>query len=161
MTTEWANLPNAVHIDRVIASAIAHPDHWKGSWATPAWDDPRAASLVSWAPLQITQDRDAAYNAARQAARKAARYKLQEQGRGPAWVEGWDPVRMELQYITWFAAGDAIVALVAYDDCAYMLDSDPSELAILAKLGDNRASLVLAACKAFHSLKLLLDVDPV
>ena len=48
---------------------------------------------------------------------------------------------------------DAVLALVAYDDCAYMLESDPGELAILAKLGDPRASLVLAACRAVHSLK--------
>ena len=47
---------------------------------------------------------------------------------------------------------DAVLALVAYDDCAYMLESDPGEL---AKLGDPRASLVLAACRAFHSLKTI------
>ena len=134
MTTEWAHLPNAVHIDRVIASALANSAQW-----VSAWD----GSL------------DASWMAARLVARQVARYKLRDQGRDPAWVEGWDPAGMELQYITWFAAGDVLLALIAYDDCAYMLDSEPNELAILAKLGDNRASLLLPACKAFHSLKTI------
>ena len=28
MTTEWAHLPNAAHLDRVIASVKAHPVYW-------------------------------------------------------------------------------------------------------------------------------------
>ena len=132
MTTEWANLPNAVHIDRVIASAKANPDHWARAWATLPWDAPRA---VAWAagwkatrvPLQVTQDREAARDAAWAVARDAA----------------CNSVR------------DALLALIAYDDCAYMLDSDPGELAILAKFGNTKAVLLLGACKVFHSLKTI------
>ena len=129
-TTAWAHLPNAVHIDRVLASAKAKPDHWDRAWAMPARDAPRAVAWkATWEPLQITRDRDAAYNAARDAVWNAA------------------------QDASCKSVRDAIIALCAYDDCAYMLDSDPGELAILAAFGDPRASLLLSACKAFHSLK--------
>lgn len=46
-------------------------------------------------------------------------------------------------------AQGAIMALIADDNCAYMLDSDPEELAIIAKLGDPRAILLLPACIRF------------
>jgi hypothetical protein len=54
----------------------------------------------------------------------------------------------------YYAARDAIVALIAYDDCAYMLDSDPGELEILAKFGNEKAILLLPACKAFAAIKI-------
>ena len=122
--TAWAHLPNAVHIDRVIAIANVSPHCRVVGWETPAWDAPRdAAWCKAWSTVQDA-GRTAEYNA--------------------AWLVGWESVR------------DAIIALIAYDDCAYMLDSDPGELAILAKFGDPRAILLLPACKAFHSLKELV-----
>ena len=52
MTTAWANLPNAKHIDAVLAHLKRHPDKWVTARST-AWD--------------------AAWSAARGAARGAAR----------------------------------------------------------------------------------------
>ena len=118
-TTPWAHLPNAVHIDRVIASAKANPDQWEAV-------RPRV--------------RPAAWAVAQQVVRVQVRYA--------AWDAAW--------WAAWYFAQYAILALVAYDDCAYMLDSDPGELAILAAFGDHRAILLLSACKAFHSLKELV-----
>ena len=115
-TTIWAHLPNAAHIDRVIASVQAHPEHWADSW-------------------------DTTWSAVRSSAWDAARDLLIKQGRYSVWVE----VR-GVRDATW----DAILALCAYDDCAYMLDSDPGELAILAAFGDPRAVLILPACKIFN-----------
>ena len=124
MTTDWAHLPNAPHIDRVIASVKAHPDQWVGgrgvAWNTE-WDAGRSAE----------------YNAAWLVAREAALEAALE--------AAWWAARYFAQY--------AILALVAYDDCAYMLDSDPGELAILAAFGDPRAVLLLPACKALQSIK--------
>ena len=124
MTTDWAHLPNAPHIDRVIASVKAHPDQWvegRGvAWNTE-WDAGRSAE----------------YNAAWLVAREAALEAALE--------AAWWAARYFAQY--------AILALVAYDDCAYMLDSDPGELAILAAFGDPRAVLLLPACKALQSIK--------
>ena len=129
MTTKWAHLLNAAHIDRVLASSKANPTHWNSrAWGTTEWS---AAWDAAWHDMNI-RHRQAAWDA--------------------SWAE-WDA--------SWFfalpagrqAARDAILALIAYDDCAYMLESDPGELAILAKFGDNRAMLLLPACKAFHSIK--------
>ena len=116
MTTKWAHLPNAVHIDRVIASFNSHPSHW----------NPSAAGLPG----------------VRLAARTEAVDMLKKQGREAGWNAEWALVRSSVR--------DALLVLGAYDDCAYMLDSDPGELAILAKFGDPRAVLLLPACKVFH-----------
>ena len=51
------------------------------------------------------------------------------------------------------AAWGAILALVAYDDCAHMLDSDPDDLRILSKLGSNAATLMIPASIAFKSIR--------
>ena len=128
-TTKWAHLPNAVHIDRVLASAKANPGQWTqrrrvcASWSV-AWD-----VLTNQGRLAVW---DAVWGAER--------------------VEAWEASRYFAQYASRYFAQYAILALVAYDDCAYMLDSDPTELAILAAFGDPRAVLLLPACKVFHSL---------
>ena len=130
-TTAWADLPNAAHIDRVLASAIANPDHWTAregeGWA------------VAW---------------------NATRDLLKEQGRYDEWSTASSAVWLARQQrssaASWSSVREALLALVAYDDCAYMLDSDPGELAILAKFGDRRAIMLLPACKVFHSLRELV-----
>ena len=125
MTTEWAHLPNAVHIDRVLASAKANRNQWAEAWSK-VQDVGRAAEC------------------------EKARQVVRVQSREAAWWAAWDAAREA----GWYAATRyAIVALCAYDGCAYMLDSDPGELAILAAFGDPRAILLLSACKVFHSLK--------
>ena len=118
MTTKWAHLPNAAHIDRVLASFNSHPGQWN------------AAESEKWAE---------AWNAARDA--------VLAQGRYTEWAAAAEAAVWEVP------RRDTILALVAYDDCAYMIDSDPGELAILAKFGDPRAVLLLSACKILHSIK--------
>ena len=131
MTTEWAHLPNAVHIGRVLASLNSNPDQWRAAWESRSWDQLYAA----W---------------------EAAHDILKEHGRQSAWVAArnvvWDATSAD---VAREATEYALLALVAYDECAYMLDSDPGELAILAALGDNRAVLILPACKVFHLLKTI------
>jgi hypothetical protein len=91
----------------------------------------------------------------------AAYYAVRNVSRDAEWVAArcaaWDAVggaaRDAAVGATYYAAWDAVSALVAYDDCAYMLDSAPSELEILAKFGDERAILLLSACKAFAAIK--------
>ena len=119
IATPWAHLPNAVYIDRIIASTRAHPGQWKG------------ADYMAWQAQQ--QPWPEAYGV------------VKKQGRCEIWETAW-----------WAASiysRPAIIALIAYDDCAYMLDSDPGELAILAEFGDPRAILLLGACKALQSIK--------
>ena len=132
MTTKWSHLPNAAYIDAVLVSLKAHPQQWADAWnktypngTTAAWD---AAWIAAW---------DAARYAAWYAARNAARYAAWGAARGAARD----------------AAMDAIAALVAYDDCAYLLESEVDELRILAAFGDPRAILLVPACLAFSMIK--------
>ncbi len=57
MTSAWSHLPNAVHIDRILASAKAHPEVWEAAGYS--------ARAAAW---------EAAWDAADDAARAAARY---------------------------------------------------------------------------------------
>ncbi len=90
MTTAWSHLPNARHIDRILAHLEAHPDKWDAA-------------------------RAAAYTAARDAARAAARD----------------------------AARAAIVALVAWDNCAHLLELTPDQLRVYSRLSDDPAAVLL------------------
>ena len=142
MTTKWAYLPNAVHIDRVIASAIANPHHWAAAWGV--------VQDTTWVEAQNVL-KDQGRSAVWEEVRNTAQYAAWNTARREKPV--WYSMRDVSLGASWNATYDTIFALVAYDDCAYMLDSDPSELAILAAFSDPRAVLLLSACKAFHSIK--------
>ena len=132
MTTKWSHLPNAAHIDAVLASVKANPDEWSAAWG--------AARDAAWYAARDAA-RDAAWNAALDAALDAA----WGAARGAAWGAAWSAA--------WGAAWGAILALVAYDDCAHMLDSEPDDLRILSKLGSHAATLMIHASIAFKSIR--------
>ena len=137
--TAWAHLPNAKHINWVLASVKAHPKKWKAT-RTAARSPARAAARAAvW-----NAARSAAYNATRDAARNAA-YEA-------AWFAAFDAANNA----AYEAAADAIIALIAYDDCGYMIESEVGELKIIAKLGDQRAILLLPACIAYNGTKELV-----
>ncbi|RPJ30122.1 MAG: hypothetical protein EHM17_17260 [Verrucomicrobiaceae bacterium] len=57
MTNAWDDLPNAKHIDRVLAHTAAHPKNWDAAWDAArdaAWDAVRDAAwdaarcLIAW-----------------------------------------------------------------------------------------------------------------
>jgi len=59
MTNAWDDLPNAKHIDRVLAHTAAHPKKWAA-----AWDAARdAARAAAWDAVRAAA-RDAAWDAA-------------------------------------------------------------------------------------------------
>ncbi len=124
-TTKWSHLPNAAHIDAVLASVKANPDDWDA--AEEEVEEVEAYDAA----------RGAAWNAARDAARDAAR--------GAALGAARDAARG--------AARGAIAALIAFDDCAHMLDSEPDDLRILSKLGSHAATLMMPASIAFKSIR--------
>lgn len=82
MTNEWYDLPNAKHIDRVLAHTAAHPKKWAAA-RDAAWDDARDAAWdAAWA---------AARAAARDAARDAAWAAVRDAARDAAWcLIAWD-----------------------------------------------------------------------
>ncbi len=127
MTTPWAHLPNAAHIDRVIASVKADPRNWGAFFREPWSENMKAVWLDTWRAAQRERN-DVLTDAIMEVwTNKGPNQK----GRG------------------------TIAVLVAYDDCAYMLDSDPGELAILAAFGDPRAIMLLPACRVFAKEKEL------
>jgi len=130
--TKWAHLPNAKHIDWVIASLKANPEKWAAArdaaYVAASWYEARNAAKA------------AAFDAANNAAWEAARIA--------AFDAAWDAA--------YEAAADAIIALIAYDDCAYMIESEIGELKIIAAFGDQRAILLLSACIVYNETKELV-----
>jgi hypothetical protein len=127
MTTAWAHLPNAKHIDRVLVDVAAHPERW-----TAAWGATRGAA---WAAARDAA-RDAARGAAWDAARDAARGAAWDAALGAAWDAAWAEAR------------GAVLALVAWDHAGDLLDLPPDELEAIAKLGVPAAILLLPASRA-------------
>ena len=119
---EWSHLPNAHHIDWVLASLKETPELWAEardeSWDA-VWD---AAWVAVW---------DAAWVAAWVAARDAVW--------DAAWVAVWDAA--------WVAARDAarsvISALVAYDDCDQFLSMSYERLKVWAVLSEDPRAILL------------------
>ncbi|TFZ81189.1 hypothetical protein [Candidatus Macondimonas diazotrophica] len=101
-TAPWAHLPNAKHIDAVLADVNTRPEVWKAA-RDAAWDAAWiAARDAAW---------DAAWIAARSAARAAARSAAWDAARSVAW--------------------DAILALIAWDSAADLMDLSPDALRVL------------------------------
>jgi hypothetical protein len=127
VTTAWAHLPNAKHIDWVLESLKTDPDKWFATGAT--W---RGAWREAWLGVA------GASNAAQ----------------GAVWNAALDAVLDAAQGLTRSASRTAsrgvILALITYDDCAYMIESDVGELKILAAFGDTKAILLLPACIVYN-----------
>jgi len=140
--TAWAHLPNAKHIDAVLADVKARPEAWttaRGAAGVTAWD-------AAWAAAgDAAQDaaRDVAQGAARDAARDAARYAV--------WNAAWDAARTaarnEAWDVAWGAVWGAIRAIIAWDSAADLLECTPDVL---------RAMIDLAEPPVCHQAALLL-----
>ena len=120
-------MPNAKVIDALLVHLNANPDAWNAAWDA-AWD---AAWYAAW---------DAARDAARDAAWHAVWHAT--------WYAAWDAARDATRYAVRDAARGVLLALVAYDDCAHILDLSESEATTLGLLGNNAAVLLLPAIKA-------------
>ena len=121
--TAWAHLPNARHIDAVLAHAKAHPERWTAS------DAARDAA------------RDAAWVAARAATWVAARDSAWDAALGAA----WDAARDAAWVAARGAARDACLALIAWDDAGQLMDMPVDAVRTLAAAGHHPAVLLLPA----------------
>jgi hypothetical protein len=130
----WDHLPNAKHIDWVIESVKQHPKIWDAAHSA-AWGAARGAT---WEAV-----RSAARNAARSAAYSAAWVAAWEATREATWDVAWDAAWDAAYDATRDAAYDAILALVAYDDCAHLLDMPSDRLKIWATLSEQPAAVLL------------------
>ena len=121
---EWSHLPNAAHIDRILADLKANLDRW---------------AAANFAAYSVAYDAacdagtTAAYSVAYAAARNAAEDAACDAGTT--------------------AALAAILALIAYDDCVYLLDEKPEDVHMFALLGQPAAILLYPACLAFAEEK--------
>ena len=135
--TAWADLPNAKHIDRILADLKKNPDKWRAAWDAEryaAWDAARDAAWNAARGDARDAAGDAARNAVWNAAETAERYAARTAASDAAWYASWG----------------AISALIAYDDCAYLLDEKPEHVQILALLGNEKAILLYPACVALQ-----------
>ena len=122
----WSHLPNAAHIDRIIASAKAHQETWHAAWR----------ALVDTISCM---SRDAAISAAGDAASNADRIAARN--------AGWWHVRGG-------AARGSILALIAYDDAAKYLEMSSDQVKIWAELSEEPAAvLLLPAVIAFEQIR--------
>ena len=108
--TAWAHLPNAAHVDRILASLEAHPEKWEAAQTAAQ----TAAYIEAYIEVRSAK-REAAWDASRNASR------------GAAW--------------------NAISALIAWDDCAYMLELPEDTLKVLLAVGNEQALLLSVAAK--------------
>jgi len=99
----WSHLPNATHIDAVVAAA------WDAAWDAAQDAAQDAAWDAAWDAV-----RGAAWDAARGAAREAARRAARRAARGDARGAARD------------AARDAVSALIAWDECGVYMSRDVS-----------------------------------
>jgi hypothetical protein len=122
--TAWAHLPNAAHIDRVLAHAKANPAKW-----TAAWD---AAWGVAW---------DAALAAALDAALDADLTAALDTARDVAWDAALD------------AAWGACAALITWDYASELMSYTPEQLKFLVDEGAHAAVLLYPAVLAMYEDK--------
>ncbi len=126
---------DTTHVDRVIASLVANPALWAAVCRGDYHDQPEYnRNLDAWIKMH-----ELANSVNDGITLQGLRDKLV--GKADRGGDAWD------------AADDAVIALVAYPECAYMLDSDLKELAIIAALGDDRAFMLLPACQVFAKEK--------
>jgi hypothetical protein len=131
----WSDLPNAQHIDRVLASLKEHPEIWAEAGGT---DRSAAFRNTAWVAI-CDSARSDVWNETRLAARDAARLATPDAAWGAAW--------------------DAFLALVAYDDCDQYLNMTSEELKVWSLLTEQPAAmLLLPAVIAFERIKELESV---
>jgi hypothetical protein len=124
----YAHLPNAPHIDRVLAHVCAHPEKW-------------------------VTTRDVALAAAWEAAWGAVRDAASDAGRDAAWCAAWNAAWRAARPGEYAPVWGAIAALIAWDDASAFLDQDPDAVRAQAAAGNHAAALMLPAVLAMPANK--------
>lgn len=124
--TAWAELPNAEHIDRIIVELKTDYRRWDTAWE---WGE-------SWEAV-ADEPRQAAWAATNAATRAAAWESV-------VW-EAQNAVSDLISHRAWDVAVDAFIALIAWDDCAHLLDTEPEQVRVLGLMGHQPAILLLPA----------------
>ena len=128
MSKAWSHLPNAHHIDWVLASLKENPELWDASWSV--------ASDAAW---------------------EAASDKTKDSARQPPMFAAWDTAWGTSKGVARAAVQNTILVLIAYDDCDQFLSMSYERLKVWATLSeDPRAVLLLPM--VYVKEKLLQEV---
>lgn len=122
MTTAWNHLPNAAPIDRIIANFKINPTKWYTAISTER-------------KLAIDAALDEIEKLMRVADSKAVADEL---------IIDQDFLSSDIDNLR--GSIPAAHALIAWDDCAHLLDCDPEHVKSLAELGNHAAVLLYTAC---------------
>ena len=114
----WSKLPNAKHIDWVLASLKSNIDTWKQAWE-------QAYSQA------YKQALDQAYDQARKQAWDQTRYEIWDQAYDQAYDQTFRQTR------------DVLLALIAYDDCDQYLCMTYNELKTWALVSEKPQAILL------------------
>lgn len=127
----WSHLPNANHIDAVFVSLSLNEHIWKihGKTSMSALTYPVSKS---------------AYRAVSAEARKETSHEIVN--------SVLDEIRKhKVDYGAGTAALGVIHSLIAYNDCSHLLNDNPEEVLLLAKLGNNVAICMYSASLVFNT----------
>ncbi len=123
------------HIDRVIASIKANPEVWLDSRRHSAHYIDSKLWTSAW---EAAGDR--AIELVGYDGMQTTRNMISDTAEGDLWD----------------AADDIAMAIIAYPESVYLLDSDPEHVKMLAKLGDLKAAMMIVGCYAFAKEKALV-----
>jgi hypothetical protein len=133
--TAWSHLPNATHIDQVLADLKSHPDEFAVAWDAVSWNTAWSAARDAGRGASGLAAYDAAWDAARAAGRNAA----WDMARAAAWDAAWDAAWAAARA----AARTAITALIAWDHSVNYLDMTYEELGVWYQLNEDPACVLL------------------
>jgi hypothetical protein len=129
--SEWSHLPNAKHIDRILACLRDHPSIFHRQIRRNA---------------DTLELENGAFTAAWIAARDA-----QQPIRIKAWEEGSRRMRIGVETV----AFDAIAALIAWDRAGDLLKLPVEQVKVLAILGDQPAILMYPAIAVMETIPII------
>ena len=152
-TTAWADLPNAKYINMIMYSLKENTawvavkdtarDAVKDTARDAAYNAAKGAARDAAWDAAYNSARDAAWDAVKDTARDAAKGAVKGDPWGAAWTAPYNAAKG--------AAWDAASALIAWDDCGYLLDAKPEDVKMLALLGNKAAIMLYSACVALQS----------
>ena len=124
-----------------------------------AWDDlpngKRIDAIIKGPPIRMYPNRCPFGTDSWVSADKQAYGLALSQGRQPIWSSIWTYIaKVSKPYLHEYnLLLDACHALIAWDDCEYLLDLDPDAVRLLAGVGNDAAILLYPAVLAQHKSK--------
>lgn len=162
IANKWISIPNAKHIQRVLDLMMSNPIVWESDWASyeAASSIAEIDAMTHCRKTATKLNRKSEWNSAMRAV-FAVEYRVHPEIKAGA--DAFTAATAVAGHSIKELAGspfymcrhamNAKSALVAYDNCAWMLDTNPEDVLALADAGDYAARLLYPACVAFNKSK--------